>query len=622
MKKYAADFETTTDEKDCRIWAYSLCNIDDPEDFIYGTTFEEFMEWCAEPKQNYTLYFHNLKFDGSFIIAWLLEHGFEYISDKKDRRDLTFTTLITDMGQFYCIEIYFKVTNHHSNKVKILDSLKIFPGFSVERVAEGFDLPIRKLEIDYKLKRPEGWKLTQQEIDYIRNDVEIMARALHIMFEQGLTKMTIAGDAFANYKEFVPGFRKRFPILPKAVDADIRLSYRGGFTYCNDIYIEQEMGHGITLDVNSLYPSRMTQEYLPYGMPEFFEGEYQEDAAMPLYIQSLTCKFDLKDGKIPNIQLKNNLSFIPNEYLKSSKDELVTLSLCSPDYELFRENYNVSEITFHGGWKFRQCKGMFDEYINYWMEQKIKAGKEGNQPMRQIAKLMLNSLYGRFGLSINARQKYPYLDDKGIVRFALLPEEEREPVYIPVACFITAYGRCKTIRTSQAIRDYSIKKYGRDAYLYSDTDSIKCMLTDEDLEELKDIVEIDDYALGAWAKEEEFDRFLMIRQKCYITETNGKVHPTVAGLPKYLAPLITFDNFKRGFSTEGLTLEKMVDLASKNGASLEDIKKLHHKLTYKYVQGGVILEDTDFTIKQAVENFVKIVVDIINNINYNRDINN
>lgn len=597
MISYTADFETTTDENDCRVWAWALCNINDPNEFHYGNDFDEFIKFCSNPRKNYTLYFHNLKFDGTFIISWLLCHNFQYISDKRERQDNTFTTLITDMGQFYAIEIYFKVQGHHSNKVKILDSLKIFPNFSVERVAEGFDLPIRKLEIDYNKFRPVGHILTEQEIDYIRNDVEIMSRALKIMFAQGLNKMTIASDAFNSYKEFVPNFRKRFPILNKEIDEDIRLSYRGGFTYVNEIYKEKEIGKGICIDKNSMYPSKMVQQPLPYGKPEYFEGKYHHDEEMPLYIQSLSCKFELKQGKIPNIQLKNNLSFIPNEYLSTSNDELITVTLCSPDYELFRENYHLTDITYHGGWKFKQCKGMFDDYINYWMEQKIKAGKEGNQPMRQIAKLMLNSLYGRFGLSITARQKYPYLDEKGIVRFDLLPEETREPVYIPVACFITSYGRVDTIRTSQKIRDYSLKKYGKDAYLYSDTDSIHCTLTDEDLEELKDDIFLDDYALGAWSKESDFDRAIFIRQKCYIEEENGKLNVTVAGLPKYLAPLITFENFRKGFSTEGLTLKEMINLASKNGATDEEIKKLHPKLTYKYVKGGVILADTDFTIK-------------------------
>lgn len=77
----------------------------------------------------------------------------------------------------------------------------------------------------------------------------------------------------------------------------------------------------------------------------------------------------------------------------------------------------------------------------------------------------------------------------------------------------------------------------------------------------------------------------------------GKVHVTVAGLPHYLAPLINFDNFKKGFSTGGLSISQMQEIARENGATEEEIKKIHHKLRYTYVNGGVILEDTDFTIK-------------------------
>ena len=595
---FSADFETTTDENDCRVWAYAVCNIDDPSDFRYGNSIEDFIKFCAEPKINYKLFFHNLKFDASYVLTYLFFAGYTWIKDKKEKRDKTFTTLITDMGQFYSITIYFKVTGHHTNKVEIVDSLKIFPNFSVERVAEGFKLPIRKLEIDYKAKREVGHKLTKQEVDYIRNDVEIMARALKEMFIRGLTKMTIASDAMNNFKDHFIGFRKKFPILPPEVDKDIRKSFRGGFTYVNDIWKEKEVGHGITLDINSLYPSCMTTPYfLPYDFPRFFEGKYEHDGIYPLYVQSLTCKFDIKPGKIPSIQIKNSLSFIPNEYLKTSNGEPVTLYLTKPDYELFMEQYDVKDIKYNGGWKFKQAIGLFDNYVNYWTEQKIKAGKEGNAPLRQISKLMLNSLFGRFAISGKAMQKQPILDHEGIVRYVLQEEEDRETLYIPVAAFITAYGRNKTIRTSQIIRDFTLKKYGEDRYFYSDTDSIHANLSDEDLEELKDVIKIDDYKLGYWAKEAEFDRAMYIRQKCYIEEINGKLHTTIAGMPKYLAPLITFENFKRGFSTEGLTLKEMLDLASANGATEEELKKLHPKLTYKYVKGGVILADTDFTIK-------------------------
>lgn len=596
---FSADFETTTDENDCRVWAYATCNIDDPTDFKYGNSMEDFMKFCAEPKINYKLWFHNLKFDGSFIIDWLLNNNFTHISDKENKRDRTFTTLITNLGQFYSITIYFKVKGHHTNKVEILDSLKIFPNFSVERVAEGFNLPIRKLEIDYKAKREKGHKLTTEEVDYIRNDVEIMSRALKEMFSRGLTKMTIASDAISDFKEHhIKDFRRKFPVLPPAIDADIRASYRGGFTYASDVWREKKIGKGIVLDVNSLYPSCMHSPYsLPYGIPQFFEGKYKHDKVYPLYVQNFTAIFELKPGKIPSIQIKNNLSFMVNEYVKSSKGKAITLYLTKPDFELFKEQYDIKNIEYHGGWKFMSAVGLFDSYIDYWTEQKIKAGKEHNAPQRAIAKLQLNSLYGKFGSSGRGRKKAPFIDHEGKLKFVIGEVEERETLYVPVASFITAYGRNKTIRTSQAIRDFTLKKYGEDRYFYSDTDSIHANLSEEDLEELKDIIDIDDYKLGYWAKEAEFDRAIYIRQKCYVEEIDGKLDVTVAGLPKYLAPLITFDNFKRGFTTEGLTLEQMISLASANGATEEEIKKLHPKLTYKYVKGGVILADTDFTIK-------------------------
>ena len=594
---WTADFETTTDENDCRVWAFSLCNIENYGIFEYGTSIEEFFNWIWQhDKENLKIWFHNLRFDGFYIISYLMASGFTWIPSPKERKNMTFTTLISDMGQYYSITVYLKVKGHHTQKVTFYDSMKIF-NFSVENVAEGFKLPIRKLEIDYDKYRPVGYQPDQQEIDYIRNDVEIMARALKIMFEEGHTKMTIASDAMSDYKHRTVGFRKKFPLLDKAIDKDIRRSYRGGFTWVNDVWQGKEVGKGITLDVNSLYPSVLRYELMPVGEAVLFEGKYIEDKVYPLYIQSFCCKFDIKPGKIPCIQLKNNLSFIPNEYVKSSKGEIVELMLCKPDFELFMEHYNVRDLEYLGGWKFMGATGMFDDYVDHWIEEKIKAGKEGLAPKRLIAKTLLNSLYGRFGISGDSAQKVPYLDEKGIVRFVIEEQDDRQTCYLPVACYTTSYGRVKTVKTSQAIRDYTLKKYGEDRYFYSDTDSIHANLSPEDLEELKDIIHVDNYKLGYWAKEAEFDKAMYIRQKCYIERVNGKIEVKVAGLPHYLAPLINFENFKKGFTTAGMTKEDMDNLARANGASEEEIKKIHHKLTYKYVNGGVILADTDFTIK-------------------------
>ena len=384
---WAADFETTTDVNDCRVWAFSLCNIADHNIFHYGTSIDEFFDFILlHDSENLKIWYHNLKFDGFYLISYLMSHGYAWIEEPKQRRDNTFSTLITDRGQYYSITVYFKVKGHHTHKVTFYDSLKIFPNFSVERVAEGFKLPIKKLEIDYRKYRPVGYQLDQQEIDYIRNDVEIMARALKIMFEQGHTKMTIASDAMSDYKKRIQGFRKKFPLLPPEVDADIRKSYRGGFTWVNDIWKEKMVGKGITLDVNSLYPSCMVSpNLLPFGEPIYFEGKYKSDSVYPLYVQSLTCAFKVKPGKIPSVQLRNNLSFLPNEYVKSSKGAIVSLVLTKPDLELFFEQYDVVDVTYHGGWKFMAAAGLFDDYVYHWIGQKIKAGKEGNAPLKQIS---------------------------------------------------------------------------------------------------------------------------------------------------------------------------------------------------------------------------------------------
>jgi len=576
MRKFTADFETNVDINDCRVWAYAICEIGNINNFIYGNSIDDFIRWCSNPKENYVLYFHNLKFDGEYIFSYLLENGYTCIKDKKDREDKTFTCLISDTGQFYSIEIFFETKNKkHINKVTIYDSLKIL-NFSVDQIAKDFNLPIRKLELDYKLKREVGHILTDEEIDYIKNDVTIMAMALDIMFKEDLTKMTIGSDALSNYKKINFNFNKYFPILPYEIDKDIRQSYKGGFTYLNDCYKEKETGSGIVLDVNSLYPSVMMYEKLPFGDPIYFEGKYEEDILYPLYIQTISCSFKIKEGKIPTIQIKNNMSFIPNEYIKSSEGDIVTLTLTNVDLELFFNHYDVDFLKYHSGWKFRSIKGLFTDYINYWSDKKIQSKKDGNSALYRIAKLMLNSLYGKFGLNPNVRSKYPILED-GVVKYKMYPMETREPIYIPIASFITSYARFKTITTSQKIKEYSINKYGKDFYVYSDTDSIHCLFDSD--EELKDFIEIDDYKLGAWKLESKFCKGKYIRQKCYIElGYDEKLNVTVAGLPKKLGNIITFDNFEKGFTTE-------------------NVKTDNKKLTYKHVKGGVVLVETDFTIK-------------------------
>ena len=224
---YVADFETTTTPEDCRVWAWGLYKIGSIGGFEYGNTIDSFMERVKElSKENATIYFHNLKFDGEFIINWLFKNGYDHITDKKEKREASFTTLISDKNQFYAMEVYYKVLKQRKTKrVKFLDSLKILP-FSVAETAQAFNLPISKLEIDYDKPRPIGYHLTVEEIEYLRNDCEIIARAIKYLFDDGLDRMTTAANALHDYKamEGKPKFERLYPD-PTYYDSDVRRKY-------------------------------------------------------------------------------------------------------------------------------------------------------------------------------------------------------------------------------------------------------------------------------------------------------------------------------------------------------------------------------------------------------------
>lgn len=397
-----ADFETTTDPDDCRVWAGCAVDIDSLEIAYLGTDLDGFMEFLRD--KNSICYFHNLKFDGEFILSWLLSNGFKLApGDGPNGRKIPleenhFRCLITDDGLFYSIEVMFRRGNgRRLEKVVFYDSLKKLP-FKVARIAKAFDLPMTKGSIDYKAHRPKGYQLTDEEKDYIIKDCKIVAEALKIQMDQGLTKMTNASDAMHGYRKIVGDgwFERYFPTLPVELDRDIRRAYRGGFTHLMSRFKGVEGLAGKQYDVNSLYPWVMYTKLLPYGYPRYFEGRPEPSEEYPLFIVHMKCTFELKPNHVPTLQLKNNRRYKETEYLTSSRvkmgehwdDEPVEMWLTNVDYQLLIDHYDIDEETYINGFYFKGVIGLFKEYIDYWMH--IKETTTG--AMRQLAKLMLNSL--------------------------------------------------------------------------------------------------------------------------------------------------------------------------------------------------------------------------------------
>ena len=231
---FVADFETTTKEDDCRVWAWAVCEVGDTDNLWIGTDIYDFMDWCETRPDNVNVYFHNLKFDSQFIINWLFENEFRHVEKSEDRATRTFKTMISDKGLYYAIEVIFYRKGKNIKKVTFLDSAKLFPGMGVDDIARAFRMPIQKLKIDYSAHDdlPYEAPLTEEEKKYIINDVKIVANAIEIFQQQGMNKMTIASCAMAEYKKIIGerNFKRWFPVLNSAVHNDIKQSYKGGYT--------------------------------------------------------------------------------------------------------------------------------------------------------------------------------------------------------------------------------------------------------------------------------------------------------------------------------------------------------------------------------------------------------
>lgn len=344
-------------------------------------------------------------------------------------------------------------------------------------------------------------------------------------------------------------------------DAFIRRSYRGGWVFINPEYRGRDVEDLTVYDVNSMFPYQMRTQLLPYGKPVSRAPEDGE-----LYIVSFQAVFDIKEGFLPTIQQKNSVRSNDADFIYSSNNELMDLCMTSVDYELFHEHYNVSVEQNHEYRVFRASSGMFNAYIDYWMEQKKKCGIRGpdgkrDEAGRATAKRFLNSLYGKTGQNPKHKSKIAYLDDYGVTRYETI-EDEGRAWYIPVATFITSYARAMIVRAAQ--------KFGED-FVYADTDSIHCVNAENHEKDL----DIDPSRLGAWDKEAVWKYGRYLAPKRYIhgnTKTGKPDECKMAAAGHTVKEEITWENFRIG-------------------------TVYHEKLTSRNVKGGVCLMKGDMELR-------------------------
>ena len=644
FKTFVGDFETTVYEgqKHTEVWASAIVELNS-EDVKIFKSIDETFEYLSVMKDNVIVYYHNLKFDGSFWLSYLLvDRNFkqaynktgERINDvewqqEKEMKNNTFKYSISDKGQFYTIII--KVNNKF---IEIRDSLKLLP-FSVKKIGKSFETKHKKLDMEYTGFRYSGCEITLEEQEYIKNDVLVVKEALEIMYNEGHNKLTIGSCCLEEYKKLIgkDDYTMYFPNLTEIeLDKDtygsfnaeeyIRKSYRGGWCYVvkgkeNKIY-----ENGVTADVNSLYPSVMSSESgnrYPVGKPYFWKGNYIDEEALKTnryFFIRIKTRFYIKKNKLPFIQVKGNLLYNGREMLETSdiydaetdtycKEILdfngnlvstrVELTLTMTDYYLMKEHYDLVDFEILDGVWFYTEIGIFDRYIEKY--KKIKTVSTGAK--RELAKLFLNNLYGKMATSTDSSFKVAYVKEDKSIGFLPVLANDKKPVYIPIGSAITSYARNFTIRTAQK-NYYGVDKRG---FIYADTDSIHC---DLDVSELKD-VPVHDSAFCHWKLEALWDKGIFVRAKTYIEHvTHENLKPVepynnikCAGMPQKCKDLLNL-------SLEGYTEEEYEALKDvekkfvKTKRTFKDFKRgliVPSKLRPKRINGGIILCDTTYEMR-------------------------
>lgn len=619
FRYFCADFETTVykNQKFTEVWASAICELYSRNVKIQNSI-ENFFDYVFCLDGNLCIYFHNLKFDGSFILNYLLsktDYEQAYNIESKcfiksyKLRNKQFTYRISDMGLFY------EITIKNKNRLVVFrDSLKLLP-MSVKYIGETFNTKYKKLSIEYGGYRKSNSVISEHEKQYIENDVLVMTEAMETMHDENHKQMTIGACCLTEFRSFFSRneYDGLFPDLNYCldngmnIDKYIRNTYRGGWCYVNPKF-SGVIKNGCTLDVNSLYPYVMHSKSgcrYPIGKPIFWYGNFIPKLHPNKYFFiHFKCRFILKKNKLPFIHIRNSCFFNANENLVSSDyllngkrvtkiitnnrehENVAELFLTQTDYELFIESYNVFDFEIIDGCYFDTMIGLFDVYLNKY--KKIKQNSTGAK--RQIAKLFSNNLYGKMAKSSNSSFKICRLEE-GVLKYEIVQKNDAKVGYIPIGSAITSYARNYIIRC--ALKNL-------ENFCYCDTDSLHCIGSDFNG------LEFDNSEYGKFKCELSWDYAYFSRQKTYVEIAGDTINICCAGMPfrckMLFAKSCGYDyifesGVRKKIEFDNLTDDEIEFLNKKRDVTdLTVGLSVPSKLVAKNIVGGVILTETPYVM--------------------------
>lgn len=562
--EYACDFETTSEkqyliEGETKVYLFKMVSLKNDYE-KRGISINEFIEEIKENKDIKKVYFHNLSFDGSFILSYILKQGYKFKKqeDNFTKESKEFKAIIDEFNSIYSIRIHFE----NDKEVVIACSYKL-TGLSIK--AMGKMVGVKKLNETHDYEEIKNYKsieeLTEEEKSYISNDVEIMRLGIISCYEMGIRGLTKSSACFniwksMNYLTYKNNVCQK---ENERIENIVKHSYRGGITMVNKRYMGEIVENCRDYDVNSLYPSVMYKD-MPQGTGTIYKRF--EDIPYNKTMQLVMIHIDkarISKGFIPFIPTTKGFAFKDSYSYPYELNDL-NIELWFEEFKLF-ELYYEGEYQVVGIVAWKPIKNLFKKYLDTF--KKIKEEAPNPSPEREFAKRCMNSLYGKFAQNEIRISKEPYIDNENEIHFSNY-ESQGKCYDMKIASKITSDARCVLIT--------AIEKDSK-RFIYCDTDSIY-VKGDYDYPVAQDQKE-----LGKWKYEYSYYKFKALKAKCYIATIKGgkednKIHSAVAGLPKEIQEtMLNFDNFN-------------------NGLQLLDVKK-----QLKRVKGGIIITKAPYSIK-------------------------
>lgn len=455
----------------------------DTEQWYRITNKDEFWEWVfslSKGKTRLYLVAHNIDFDLGVLGGYekILEEGYKLTKNWE-----------RGMSRFFCWR--------KGNRTIIgMDNANIFPG-KLENLGKSLGLP--KLDIDFE-------DATDDELSiYCRRDVEIMLAAwkrwINFCRQEDLGSFapTLAAQAFN-------AFRHRF--MPTEIfihnHEDVlkleRECYKGG--RCECFFIGRPPGKNYYyLDVNSMYPHVMLRNKYPVKL-KFYRKNPSVNYLRKCLENYAVCAKVRVSIDVPAVPLRHKQkTFYPvGEF---------DCYLSTPEIQYIMENGKV--IRVYEMAVYEQAD-IFSDYVRYFYGKRMEAKESGDSAQQYFFKILLNSLYGKFGqksirwerigdcepdregyetiIDNETGKKYTIRYHNGIVEQSQDAEESYNS-FPAVAAHVTAYARIYLFNL--------MRQAGLENVYYTDTDSL--IVNDTGYQRLKHM--IDSKELGKLKLEEE-----------------------------------------------------------------------------------------------------------------------